>query len=893
VNIVALFTVVVGQFRVYFPTNPITFMKSIVQRDLRLPVAHCLTLFNVAEVYHNDQFLPRIPGSLYRDPFSDMIPRERIYEIWTQEPIVSIGPTQRTRSQCIAEYTDVAKMQIGALQSVVWKYSSDMAGRLHSAASPMSASHPFNFQGMSEDGRLWYGWALLEEACKDVELRRAWSAEPDELEANYSILRFDRILSTEANGELVYHVRPTSQNCKFKDNDAFLALQDESFPGFLDLRLRDLLDQVTLQQYSQQDRNRKMADIFSGTLLTFDRTNLTARVALNTFEEARSLRRLLIEREVVDISKDVSLIATSGRGMAGRVMDCLQAIGRPPMASAAPETYIALGHSPGRNPPRNDPVTPAARILWEAPAFAGEGTGLRNETIQAAIQTVAETGWPLNTSQRAAVSHCLGHRLSIVWGPPGTGKTTTAASLVVTRILAARDLTQNLRILISGPTYTAWEKLFGEILELLDQAHVSGVSCYRVYSSTHRDRAPLPAPNNSVTDIEARSLDPEFQTFWSVLQKPRRIILVGAVSHQCYRIAKQGAGSAMVRLFDHLVIDESSQLDLGKSLYPLCLLSAQPEVALFGDHLQMPPVIATQPPSNAEWLVGSIQKYLTKRFKLPVKELLINYRSAASFVEFGKRIGYPTELSAHSEDLKLHITSESAGTAPAGWENVVPWFAGLNEILKPRRRLTAVSYEDGRSGQANEFEADIVCCIAQQLFLTGSQNLDGERDKSGRLIVQPHMAWDPHTFWDRGVGIVTPHRAQRALIVSRLREIFPTHDPQKLDAAVDTVERFQGGERDTIIISFGVGDPDLILEEEGFLLQYERTNVAISRARAKCILLISEDLAYHLPSDRKTIETSKAVKEYVSEFCRESLTVQGPSDNSQRALTIRWHDSAE
>jgi superfamily I DNA and/or RNA helicase len=316
-------------------------------------------------------------------------------------------------------------------------------------------------------------------------------------------------------------------------------------------------------------------------------------------------------------------------------------------------------------------------------------------------------------------------------------------------------------------------------------------------------------------------------------------------------------------------------------------------VALFGDHLQMPPVAATQPPSNAEWLAGSIQEYLRRRFKLPLQELLINYRSAASFVEFGKRIGYPPGLSAHSENLKLHLMSEGAAAAPEGWQNAVPWFVGLNEILNPRRRLTAVTYADGRAGQANEFEADIVCSIAQQLFLSGSQILDEEKDASGQLIVRPHMACDPGTFWDRGVGIVTPHRAQRALIVSRLREIFPAHDPQKLDAAVDTVERFQGGQRDTIIISFGVGDPDLILEEESFLLQFERTNVAISRARAKCILLISEDLAYHLPSDRETILTSKAVKAYVSEFCRECLTVQVASGNSQRALTIRWHDSAE
>jgi hypothetical protein len=159
--------------------NPITFMKSVIQRDLRLPVAHCLTLFNVAEVYHRDQFTPFIPGSFYRDPFSDMIPRERIYEIWSGEPLIKLGPTDRTRSQCISDYSDAVKRQVAALRSVVWKFAEDMTDRLHFDARPLNIGIPFNFQSMSEDGRLWYAWALLEEACKTVDLRRSWSLAPN------------------------------------------------------------------------------------------------------------------------------------------------------------------------------------------------------------------------------------------------------------------------------------------------------------------------------------------------------------------------------------------------------------------------------------------------------------------------------------------------------------------------------------------------------------------------------------------------------------------------------------------------------------------------------------------------------------------------------------------
>ena len=869
--------------------NPITFMKSVIQRNLRLPVAHCLTLFNVAEVYHNQQYAPSIPGSFYRDPFSDMVPRERIYEIWSQEPLMQLGATQRTRSQCIADYSDAIKKQVAALRAVVWKFGADMTGRLNFAARPLKIGIPFNFQSMSEDGRLWYGWARLEEACKVVDLRRSWSSEPEELEANYSILRFAALQSTDANGDLIYQVSESSRDCKFRDNEAFLALQDESVAGFLDLRVQDLIDANALQ-VPFEDRKRKMADIFSGELVEFDRTNLTARVRLSTFRNADGIRDQLITNGAVDISEGVSLVEGGGPPMSDRVKECLVAIGRPPIAQAAPATYAALGHTPGTNSTLTDPVTPVARVLWDAAALAVEDTGVPQNAIDQAIQAIQQAHWPVNPSQRDAIAHCLSHRLAAVWGPPGTGKTTTAASLVVARILAARSTGRNLRILITGPTYTAWEKLFSEVIELLERVNVNGISCYRIYASTHSDRAPLPETSNTINDIEARAASQEFQTFWGELTNPQTIILAGTVAHQCYRIAKQGAQTARAELFDYLVIDESSQLDVGKSLFPLCLLTQDSEIALFGDHLQMPPVISTQPPRNAEWLVGSIQNYLLHRHNLTLQNLLINYRSSAAFVEFGKRIGYPPQLSAHSENLKLHRLT-AGGAAPAGWQIAVPWFSGLYEMLNSDHALVAVTYEDGRAGQANEFEADAVCGMVQQLFLTFSKFLAGEKDATGQEIVPSHALHDPESFWERGVGIVTPHRAQRALIVRRLREIFPTHDAHRIDAAVDTVERFQGGQRDTIIISFGVGDPDLISDEESFLLQLERTNVAISRARAKCILVISEDLAYHLPSDRETIQTSKAVKTYVSDFCRHTLPATVPvGPNATRPITIRWHD---
>jgi hypothetical protein len=148
--------------------------------------------------------------------------------------------------------------------------------------------------------------------------------------------------------------------------------------------------------------------------------------------------------------------------------------------------------------------------------------------------------------------------------------------------------------------------------------------------------------------------------------------------------------------------------------------------------------------------------------------------------------------------------------------------------------------------------------------------------------------FDDDSFFDFGIGIVTPHKAQKALVVRALLHLFPTADVQKVYDSVDTVERFQGGERQTIIVSFGVGDTDIIEGEEAFLLQMERTNVAVSRAMAKCIVLMPKALAYHLPTDPKAAEASVAIKSYMEEFCHNRMPTEIVASNTKRDAEVRW-----
>jgi superfamily I DNA and/or RNA helicase len=120
--------------------------------------------------------------------------------------------------------------------------------------------------------------------------------------------------------------------------------------------------------------------------------------------------------------------------------------------------------------------------------------------------------------------------------------------------------------------------------------------------------------------------------------------------------------------------------------------------------------------------------------------------------------------------------------------------------------------------------------------------------------------------------VVTPHRAQQGLIVQRLQDLFrPTGvGPGLVRGAVDTVERFQGQQRDVIIATFALGDPDAIRDEDEFLMSLNRFNVMASRARAKLIVLVTQEVVDHLAGDLDVLRESRLVKSYVESFCKAS-----------------------
>jgi hypothetical protein len=106
---------------------------------------------------------------------------------------------------------------------------------------------------------------------------------------------------------------------------------------------------------------------------------------------------------------------------------------------------------------------------------------------------------------------------------------------------------------------------------------------------------------------------------------------------------------------------------------------------------------------------------------------------------------------------------------------------------------------------------------------------------------------------DKPAGVVVPHRAQRADLRT---DILARTGDQGLADSVDTVERFQGDERQVIIYSATESDPAYLRDTGTFLFDPRRLTVAISRAKTKLVVIASESVFAYFPTDEASLNNS-------------------------------------
>lgn len=275
------------------------------------------------------------------------------------------------------------------------------------------------------------------------------------------------------------------------------------------------------------------------------------------------------------------------------------------------------------------------------------------------------------------------------------------------------------------------------------------------------------------------------------------------------------SGSPQKFQAESLVVDEASMMVLPPFLALASLVREDGDILLAGDHRQLAPIMAHdweredrpptcryQPYASAYEAVRTLKEgqqlsdaairlsALTFTFRLPpeIRSLIARlYRMDGLTLEGLPEARPIPGVTSGTEDLWHRMWRDPTG-------------------------LFLVTHEECASKQSNPVEADIIARI-----LGGAEQVAAG-----------------------SVGIVVPHRAQRALLKAALGE-NPAVD------VIDTVERLQGGERPTIIVSATASDPAAINARAKFILGLNRANVAFSRAQRRLIVVCSERLIAHLP----------------------------------------------
>lgn len=916
----------------------ICLIKNIIAGHGRFPLETTYPLMPVAANLDEDfKNAVKYVSPLHKAQFGDYIPRERILEIWykkaanselteAQNDPINQGKTEDELKNNIIErykkeYGSVCKKQIWAL-SVLRKYVARNKSISNIAYAPPiifeSILDNYNIKKLPADSQLWCLYALLDDQLNMLQYQQDVSADLTLIEARYDCVITTNKLNTNDTKRLnvspstrfseLYFVTEDSKNCKIREGDGYLTLLHTEYLGFPFMRPIDFLNQGGASD--QEIRNlitkypgqifQPFYKLVSATLIRFDRIQGWAEIALN-LGVGQTIVGYLLSEGYLSFGERLAIGQGKPLNRHHIVENCLKAIGHPEGIQSSDTSLSALLKETADKSIKTHSLSRGAEVLWLPNTLRKSSNKLSPKNQETITNVSALSGRSLpNDSQKIAIDDAIENSLSVIWGPPGTGKTDTAINIIGVKLLDALREGRTQRILITGPTKRAVIEILNRlqpVLASLDQKLLTLICLAgtgsRDYDFIMDNTSDWSAINRRMSCHgtgkriqKSKGVDEEFENISQVRefikgsQTTSRIIVVATHYHLLYPLMtgisviknyKDRIGDARCELFDHALVDESSQIDVPNSIAIVNTLARDGSITFVGDHLQMLPIQTAPLPKGSENLLSSVQQYLINNFNFDKKTLLENYRSVKEIVDFGRRIGYPAGLQAKSGTSYAKISRTSFRKALDFSYRMEDELA--LELLGWERPTISIRYRDGMSGQANFFEV----MIAVNMIVAYFERVQNEQQENDFI----------QYFWQKMVGVVTPHKAQRALMVRELFQVFPESHHAFIDEAVDTVERFQGGERNFIIVSYGVGDEDVIRQEEGFLINLNRTNVAISRAKQKVVVMMSDELATHLTNDEELIPHAKAIKRF-DHYCSLEQHVDVPYLDGERQLNYRY-----
>ena len=419
----------------------------------------------------------------------------------------------------------------------------------------------------------------------------------------------------------------------------------------------------------------------------------------------------------------------------------------------------------------------------------------------------------LNKTQEEAVNKVLRAKdVAIVHGPPGTGKTTTLVEAI------HETLHRETQVLVCAQSNMAvdWisEKLVDRGIPVLRIGNPMRVNdkmlsfTYERRFEDHPDYPTLWAIRKAIRELRTNHKrgDEKYHQKMDRL-KSRATELEIRINAELFDAARVIActlvGSAHRLLDGHrfgtVFIDEAAQALEAATWIPIRRCS---RVVLAGDHCQLPPTVKC-----FEALKGGLGKTLMERIVENKPEavtlLRVQYRMNEEIMRFSSDWFYGGNVEAAPEvkyrsilDLDVPIEWIDTGGVKREEENGIVY----GESMRNSSRL-------------NESEAELTLQVLQSYF---------ERIGKTRILNE-HL----------DVGIISPYRAQVQLLRQRVKK-HEYFKPFRSVISVNTVDGFQGQERDIIVISLVRSNDE---GQIGFLRDLRRMNVAITRARMKLIII--------------------------------------------------------
>ena len=459
---------------------------------------------------------------------------------------------------------------------------------------------------------------------------------------------------------------------------------------------------------------------------------------------------------------------------------------------------------------------------------------------KAATYTFQPMHFPyLNKTQEEAVNRVLWAKdVAVVHGPPGTGKTTTLVEAI------NEVLRREPQVLVCAQSNMAvdWisEKLVDRGIPVLRIGNPTRVNdkmlsfTYERRFESHPDYELLWAIRKAIRDLRAHRKrgDEKFHQKLERL-KERAIELELRINAQLFGEARVIActlvGSANRLLdgqkFGTLFIDEAAQALEAASWIPIRRVG---RVILAGDHCQLPPTVKSIAALKAG-LGKTLMERIVENKPETVTLLRTQYRMNEEIMRFSSDWFYGNQVESAPEvkfrsilDLDLAMT----------WVDTSQFDLPETSDVSFKEEFVGEGF-----GRVNKAEAELTLLALEQYF----ERIGKTRILNDRL----------------DVGIISPYRAQvqylRSLV--KKREYFK---PFRSLITVNTVDGFQGQERDIILVSLVRSNDE---GQIGFLRDLRRMNVAITRARMKLIILGDVKTMGRHPFYRKLYEYVKALKD--------------------------------